>query len=115
MGLADWQVTMKGGWGHDYAYFVSSACEPEDRRAWDRELLELYLETLIEHGGKPPAFDDAWRIYCQQLFYPFTAWTFTIGRAAYQPKMQPDDTCRAILRRMSAAIADNDAFTAIGV
>lgn len=32
MGLADWQATMQGGWAYDYAYFVGSACEPEDRR-----------------------------------------------------------------------------------
>jgi Phosphotransferase enzyme family len=115
MGLTDWQVAMRGGWGHDYAYFVSSACEPEDRREWDRGLLELYLERLLEHGGNPPAFAEAWRIYCQQLFYPYAAWAFTIGRAAYQPKMQPDEYSLAILKRMSAAIADNDAFSAIGL
>jgi hypothetical protein len=115
MGWADWQVVMQGGWGYDFAYFVSSACEPEDRRAWDRELLELYLERLGEHGGKPPAYDDAWKIYCQQLFYPYSAWAFTIGRAAYQPKMQPDEYSLAILKRMSAAIVENDAFKAIGL
>ena len=115
MGWADWQVVMKGGWAYDFAYFVSSACEPEDRREWDRELLELYLERLGEHGGKAPAFEDAWRSYCQQLFYPYSAWAFTIGRAAYQPKMQPDEYSLAILKRMSAAIAENDAFRAIGL
>jgi hypothetical protein len=115
MGLADWQVVMQGGWGFDYAYFVSSACEPEDRRAWDRELLELYLERLGEHGGKPPAFDEAWKIYCQQLFYPYSAWAFTIGRAAHQPEMQPDEYSLAILKRMSAAIDENEAFKAIGL
>jgi hypothetical protein len=115
MGWGDWQVAMRGGWGHDYAYFVSSACEPDDRREWDRPLLELYLERLLEHGGKPPEFKEAWRTYCQQLFYPYAAWAFTIGRAAYQPKMQPDEYSLAILKRMSAAIADNDAFAAIGL
>jgi len=115
MGWADWQVVMQGGWGYDFAYCVSSACEPEDRRAWDRELLELYLERLGEHGGKPPTLDDAWTIYCQNLFYPYSAWAFTIGRAAYQPKMQPDEYSLAILKRMSAAIVENDAFKAIGL
>ncbi|HEX6389150.1 MAG TPA: phosphotransferase [Solirubrobacteraceae bacterium] len=115
MGWADWQVVLQGGWAYDYAYCVSSSCEPEDRRAWDRELLELYLERLGEHGGKPPAFDEAWTTYCRQLFYPYSAWAFTIGRAAYQPKMQPDEYSLAILKRMSAAIADNDAFKAIGL
>jgi Phosphotransferase enzyme family len=115
MGLTDWQATMQGGWGYDFAYLVGSACEPEDRRAWDRELLELYLERLSEHGGKPPTFDDAWLIYRQQLFYPYSAWAFTIGRAFYQPKMQPDERSLAILRRLSVAIDDNRSFEAIGL
>jgi hypothetical protein len=115
MGWCDWQVVMQGGWAFDYAYFVSSACEPEDRRVWDRELLELYLERLGEHGGKPPAFAEAWQTYCQNLFYPYSAWAFTIGRAAYQPVMQPDEYSLAILKRMTAAIDDNDALKAIGL
>ncbi len=115
MGLTDWQATMQGGWGYDFAYTVGSACELEDRREWDRELLELYLERLTEHGGKPPTFDDAWMIYRQQLFYPYSAWAFTIGRAAYQPKMQPDERSLAILKRLSAAIDDNRSFEAIGL
>lgn len=115
MGWADWQVVMQGGWGYDFAYLVASACEPEDRRDWDRELLELYLERLGEHGGSPPAFDEAWRTYCRMLFYPWSAWAFTIGRAAYQPRMQPDEYSLAILKRASAAIHENDAFRAIGL
>ena len=115
MGWTDWQLAMQGGWAYDFAYFVSSACEPENRREWDRDLLELYLERLTEHGGKPPTTEDAWRSYCQQLFYPWSAWAFTIGRAAYQPHMQPDQYSLAILKRMSHAIIDNNAFSAIGL
>lgn len=115
MGLTDWQATMQGGWGYDFAYTVGSACEPGDRREWDRELLELYLERLTEHGGKAPTFDEAWLIYRQQLFYPYSAWAFTIGRAAYQPKMQPDERSLAILKRLSAAIDENKSFDAVGL
>jgi hypothetical protein len=115
MGLTDWQATMQGGWSYDFAYLVGSACEPEDRREWDRELLEFYLEHLVAAGGKPPAVDEAWTMYCQQLFYPYSAWAFTIGRAAYQPKMQPDDRCLAILKRLSAAIDENRSFDALGI
>lgn len=115
MGLADWQATLQGGWAYDFAYLVGSACEPADRRAWDRELLEMYLGRLAEEGGRPPAFEDAWRSYCQCLFYPYSAWAFTIGRAAYQPKMQPDEFSLAIIRRLTAAIDENEAFSAVGL
>ena len=82
MGLTDWQATLQGGWSYDFAYFVGSACEQQDRRAWDKELLELYLEALDAAGGKAPPFDEAWLRYRQSLFYPYSAWAFTIGTAA---------------------------------
>ena len=115
MGLTDWQITLQGGWAYDVAYLIGSSCEPEERRAWDRELLAGYLERLTEHGGHPPAIEDAWRLYCSMLFYPYAAFAFTIGRAAYQPRMQPDEYSLAILRRASAAIEDNESFRAVGL
>lgn len=114
MGFADWHATMQGGWAFDFAYLVNSACEPEDRRRWQRGLMELYLERLAEHGGEAPPFDDAWLAYRQQCFWPYTAWAFTIGRAAYQPEMQPVPTCLAIIRRTAAAIDDLDSLEALG-
>jgi len=51
--------------------------------------------------------------YRQQSFWPYTAWAFTIGRATYQPKMQPVDTCLAVVRRTAAAIDDLNAFDAL--
>jgi hypothetical protein len=115
MGLADWQVVQQGGWAYDFAYLVGSACEPEDRRAWEEELLRTYLEQLSDAGGKAPTFDEAWLAYRQQLFYPYAAWAFTIGRAFYQPKMQPDEVSLKIVHRLSTAIDDHNSFDAIGV
>jgi Phosphotransferase enzyme family len=115
MGFADWQGCQQGSWAFDFAYLVNSACEPEDRRKWQQGLMELYLERLAEHGGDAPSFDDAWLAYRQQSFWPYTAWVFTIGRAWYQPEMQPVERCRVIIRRTAAAIDDLDSFEAIGV
>jgi aminoglycoside phosphotransferase (APT) family kinase protein len=115
MGLADWQCVQQGGWAWDFAYLVNSSLEPEDRRAWQRGLLTDYLESLQAHGGPAIRYGDAELAYRQQSFWPYTAWAFTIGRAMYQPKMQPIPTCRAIVRRTAAAIDDLDAFAAVGV
>ncbi|MDN2495117.1 aminoglycoside phosphotransferase family protein [Nocardia nova] len=115
MGFVDWQVVMRGGWAHDFAYTVNSGCEPEDRRLWDRDLLAAYLDELGEAGGKPPAFDDAWLLYRQQSLFAYAAWAFTIGRASYQPKMQSNETCLTLLRRITTAIDDNDSLGALGV
>ncbi|MCW2855891.1 MAG: hypothetical protein JWR52_1506 [Marmoricola sp.] len=115
MGHTDWQGTMRGGWSFDYAYLVSTALEPEQRRAWDHELLEYYLERLTEEGGKAPAYDEAWLRYRQGVFYPYSAWAFTIGRAFYQPKMQPDEISLACINRVAAAIEDLRSFEAVGI
>ncbi len=115
MGLADWQALMQGGWSYDVAYFIGSACEPEDRRKWEVELLELYLEALSRAGGKAPDLDEAMLRYRQSLFYPYSAWAFTIGRAFYQPKMQPDEISLAIIERLATAIDDLNCFEAVGV
>jgi hypothetical protein len=115
MGLTDWQATMQGGWSYDVAYFIGSSCEPGDRREWESELLELYLGELAAHGGKAPDLDEAFLRYRQSLFYPYSAWAFTIGRAFYQPKMQPDHISLAIIERLAAAIDDLDCFAAVGM
>lgn len=113
MGLGDWQAILQGGWAFDFAYLVNSGCEPEDRRRWQEDLLRLYVDTLRQAGGPTLGFDSAMLGYRQQSFWPYTAWAFTIGRAAYQPKMQPVETCLAVLRRTATAIDDLDAFEAL--
>jgi len=115
MGLTDWQATMQGGWSYDVAYFIASACEPDDRREWETELLELYLEELATHGGKAPDLEEAFLRFRQSLLYPYSAWAFTIGRAFYQPKMQPDHISLAIIERLSTAIDDLASLAAVGV
>lgn len=115
MGLTDWQALMRGGWSYDVAYFIASACRTEDRLAWERGLLEHYLEHLALAGGAAPSLDDAMLRYRQSMFYPYSAWAFTIGRAWYQPKMQPDEISLAIIERISTAIDELDCFGALGL
>lgn len=109
MSFTDWQVCMQGSWAFDYAYAVSTALTVENRRAWERDLLDRYLERLAQGGGEPPEFDDAFRAYRQGLLYPLHTWTTVIGRSALQPLMQSEDVCRLIIERVSHAIEDLDA------
>lgn len=115
MGLTDWQTTLRGNWAYDVAYFVGSACEPDDRRAWEADLLRHYLTRLAAAGGQEPSFEDAMLAYRRSMFYPYSAWSFTIGRAWYQPKMQSVATCLTVLRRLSTAIDDLASFEAMGI
>jgi hypothetical protein len=52
------------------------------------------LGELADHGAPGPSCDDAWDTNRRQLFYPYSAWAFTIGRAVHQSKMQPDEYSR---------------------
>jgi thiamine kinase-like enzyme len=113
MGLNDWQCSSKGNWGRDVAYTISTALAVENRRSWERDLLGHYLEQLRAAGVAAPDFDEAWRIYRQQLFAALAWWTGTLGQPPEAPKMQPAATAREFIRRMTHAIDDLEALDAL--
>lgn len=113
MGLYDWQCIGRGSWALDYAYATVSALTVEDRRAWERDLLELYLEQLAASGGPKLTFDEAWLAYRQQIFHGLAFWLYTIGYGRLQPQMQPDDVCLKNMERMTNMIVDLDSFAAL--
>ena len=115
MGICDWQVGLRGSWAHDYAYLLATALETEDRRRWERELLDRYLGQLAEAGGPSLDPETAWDSYRQATFYPYFAWLYTIGRSRLQPAFQPPETCHSLITRIAAAIDDLDSFGAVGV
>src|SRR5207253_2275243 len=53
MGQHDWQRITRGHWALDVSYALASALRIDDRRAWERELLEVYLEQLAKGGVAP--------------------------------------------------------------
>jgi hypothetical protein len=115
VGICDWQVGLRGSWAHDYAYIVATALAVEDRRRWEYELLDLYLERLAEAGGETIARAKAWRAYRQATLYPYFAWVYTIGRSRLQPSFQPDAVSLEMIERIAAAIDDLDSLGAVGL
>jgi hypothetical protein len=113
MGLYDWQCVTKGSWALDLAYAVPSALTVQDRRAWERDLLELYIERLAAAGGARLSFDQAWLTYRQQVFHGLFFWLFTLGEGALEPAMQPPPVSRANIERMAAMVVDLDCLDAI--
>jgi hypothetical protein len=113
MGLYDWHCVARGGWALDVAYAFMSGLTIENRRAWERELLEYYLERLRFAGVDAPEFDAAWLQYRQQTFHGLAFWLITIGAGRLQPEMQPVEISRANLSRMTAAVVDLDSFGAL--
>jgi hypothetical protein len=115
VGVVDWQVGLRGSWAFDYAYILTTALAVEDRRAWEHDLLEFYLEHLTAAGGAAIPTDMAWRAYRQATLYPFFAWMYTIGRSRLQPKFQPRQVSLSMIERIATAIDDLDSLGAVGL
>jgi hypothetical protein len=113
MGLYDWHCIARGGWALDFTYAFMSGLTVEDRRAWERELVEYYLERLRAAGVDAPPFERAWLQYRQQAFHGLFFWLITIGAGRMQPDMQPVEISRANLARMTQAVMDLDSFEAL--
>ncbi|RJG03152.1 aminoglycoside phosphotransferase family protein [Noviherbaspirillum sedimenti] len=110
MGLSDWQCCTRGHWSRDLAYAIATALTVENRRAWEKDLVRLYLEKLAEAGGPVVTFDEAWVLYRQQLLSVLTWWTITLCPAPGMPDMQPRDITLEFIRRISIAMDDLDSL-----
>jgi aminoglycoside phosphotransferase (APT) family kinase protein len=113
MGLYDWQLISRGIWALDVSYALNSALTVDDRRTWERELIELYVDRLHAAGGPALSFEEAWLAYRQQAFHGLVFWLYTIGAGRLQPAMQPDEVSLANLERMTNMIEDLDSFGAL--
>lgn len=114
MGLSDWQCCARGHFSRDVCYAITSALTVEDRRNWEGELVDYYLDRLHAAGG--PKLDRAamWRDYRQQLMTVLTWWTITLRPAPDLPDMQPLDITMEMMRRISTAVDDLDSLDAFG-
>jgi thiamine kinase-like enzyme len=113
MGLMDWQLACVGHGSRDVAYAIAVALQPEQRRAWEQDLLRLYLDESRSRGVPVMAFDEFWDLYRLQLFTALAWWAITLCPADLQPEdMQPPDTAMEFIRRISTAIDDLDAVDA---
>ena len=114
MGLSDWQCVSRGHWGRDFGYTIGTALTIEDRRAWERDLLDFYLDHLHAAGGPKVSFDEGWLHYRQQLMTALTWWTITYNPAPGMPDMQPIETAREFVKRLATAIDDVESLDSFG-
>jgi thiamine kinase-like enzyme len=69
--VVDWQTL---GWGPpawDLSYFVGSSLDVEDRRAWERDLVQRHAERLRAAGISDWGRDIAWDAYRQMAYGTF--------------------------------------------
>ena len=50
LAVVDWQAVRLGKGVGDLAYFATSSLQPNHRREWERQLVDSYHATLVEHG-----------------------------------------------------------------
>ncbi len=110
MGVNDWQNAAQGNGSRDLAYCIPTAVLPEKRREWERGLVAYYIDELATRGGPVLDFDLTFQRYRQQLFAALAWWSGTLGQPPDAPKMQPPETSREFIRRITLAIDDLDAL-----
>jgi hypothetical protein len=114
MGLHDWQCVARGHWAQDLAYAISSLTTVDDRRAWERDLIDAYLDELAVLVTDTPSPAQAWLAYRQQVFHGLLFWHYTIGAGRLQPAMQPDEISLINLERMTQAVVDLESLDSLG-
>jgi hypothetical protein len=85
---------------------MATALTIDNRRAWERDLIQYYLEELRAAGGPAISFDEAWNAYRQQLITALTWWTVTLTPPPGLPDMRPRDITLEFIRRISTAMDD---------
>ncbi len=103
-GLLDWQAIRRGHPGRELAYTLVTSMTAADRRADQRELLDVYRQALAAHGGPQLDRDDLWSRYRQGALYAYVAALITAGMGG----MQAEDIAVEGLRRAVAALEDLD-------
>jgi thiamine kinase-like enzyme len=113
VGLGDWGVAHIGHWSRDLAYTLATSLTVDNRRAWERELVALYLDRLAAEGVAKVPFDEAWLRYRQSLLTAFAFWTLTLKPTPNFPDMQPESTARVFITRLGHAVDDLDVLAAV--
>jgi hypothetical protein len=100
-GLLDWQLMRVANWGNDIGYVISTALDVDERRRSERDLLEHYLDELRSLGVEAPAWEDAWRLYRQQMAWGIITWLVTPTSMYSEPLLD------ALISRCVAATEDH--------
>ncbi|WP_158276766.1 phosphotransferase family protein [Paraconexibacter algicola] len=114
LGLCDWQAVVGGDGARDLAYALSTTLLPDDRRAWEHDLVALYAEELARRGGHALSTDETFKRYREQTWGALAFWAPTYSPPKRMPSdMQPREVSGEMLRRIGITVTDLDAFAAV--
>lgn len=108
-GFVDWQIK-RGPWHQDFSYFLVSALDIEDRRRWERLLVERYVSQIAARGVRAPSLEQAMLGYRVDILYGLLVWiTNGDDQGQYQPEVaQVGNTARFV-----AAALDLDVLSLV--
>lgn len=110
VGLFDWQCVQHGQGMHDLSYFLCTSIPIRLRRSHERELIELYRETLGAEGVRSvPSLEQLWTQYRWHSLHTWGAIAITAAAVT----LQAAPIVRAALERSAAAALDLDALELI--
>ncbi len=109
VGFLDWQVVRRGNWSQDVGYFLVGSLTVEDRRASERELMEIYREALDVPAAERPSREQAWLTYRTTPAYGLAIWLSTLGTDGWQPH----EISRALAERYAVAFEELDCLDAL--
>ena len=112
IGFLDWGLVVVSTPLRDVSYFLNMCLSVEDRRGWERELIQHYLDVRRALKAESISFDAAWKAHRVQAAY--------LAPASCQIVTFPEDVtdrrkvfAAAFLERASAAIEDLESRAAL--
>jgi hypothetical protein len=111
LAVLDWQSVSLSAGMLDIAYFLGAGISVADRRANERDLLQLYREELRRHGVRDYGWDELWRDYRVTAFQGVS--TAIFASAATKRTDRGDAMFLAIARGACAQVIDSDGFGAL--
>ncbi len=106
--VVDWQTVQRGPGALDLAFFLGAALAPEDRRASEKSLIEIYHQDLLSYGVPDYSLDD-----CRRDYATFALYQYVVGVGAALTVKQTDRGDRlfvSMVRRAGQHALDLDSI-----
>ena len=101
--VLDWQLTTRAHSAVDIGWLIGGQCEPEDRRRYEHELVEMYHGLLVDQGVTNYGFDRCWDDYRLSMLLAVARTSGSVGLQPEGPRGGPWDT---IVPRYCQAVSD---------
>jgi len=109
-GFLDWGLINLNHPMRDVSYYICMALSPENRKKYEKSLIEGYLHGREEIGGEPISFEEAWQAYRLHAAYTVVASCHVV---MFPEDISPerDVVANAFIGRSYAAIRDLDSLS----